>query len=144
MTSKVLSAEFDRRLMDAGGSLSTWIVLRSASEWCLSQRELAGRIGVEGPTLVHHLDRLERGGLIERCRDGQDRRVVRISVTPAGQRLFEALRAVADATQAELSSVLSPDYEVMVGGLRRLRAHLNGLRGEPEEEGETIGHTSRR
>jgi MarR family transcriptional regulator for hemolysin len=142
MTSKALSAEFDRRLMEAGGSLSTWIVLRSASEWCLSQRELAARMGVEAPTLVHHLDRLEREGLIERCRDPHDRRVIRISVTPGGQRLFATLREVADETQAELSCLLAPDYEVLVGALSRLRAHLKALRGEPEGERETVAHAS--
>ena len=87
-TAKATRAEFDTRLGEAGGSLTTFIVLRLASEAPggleLSQRQLADRMGVEAPTMVRHLDRLEREGLIERRRDARDRRVTRITVTPAG------------------------------------------------------------
>src|SRR6266581_3415426 len=106
MTSKAFRAEFDARLSEVGGSLSTWIVLRSAEEsagtWGLSQKELAERMGVEGPTLVRHLDRLEREGLIQRCVDARDRRITRIAVTPAGSRVFDNLRHVADAMDEEV------------------------------------------
>src|SRR5437870_4316111 len=145
-TAKAFRTEFDARLADAGGSLSTWIVLRlaeesvleskePAAEWGLSQRELAERMDIEGPTLVRHLDRLEKEGLIERRRDPRDRRVTRITVTPAGHRLLEALRKVADAMETEVRSLLTPaEHAVTTRVLGRLHAHMKALRADPQEE----------
>src|SRR6266542_3622942 len=127
---KALRAEFDARLSEVGGSLSTWILLRSAEECRLSQRELAERMGVEGPTLVRHLDRLEKEGLIERCVDARDRRITRIAVTPAGSRVFDNLRHVADAMDEEVRSLLgSSDYDVVLEVLDRLQKHMTRLAG---------------
>src|SRR2546423_13052815 len=106
-TAKASRAEFAARLADAGGSLSTWIVLRlaeesvleseePAAECGLSQRELAERMDIEGPTLVRHLDRLEKEGLIERRRDPHDRRGARITRTPARRPLLAAVRQGGD------------------------------------------------
>src|SRR6266849_3458064 len=100
-TAKATRAEFDYRLGEVGGSLTAFIVLRLADEAPggleLSQRELAERMGVEAPTMVRHLDRLEKDGLIQRRQDARDRRVTRITVTPAGSRKLGVLRKVADA-----------------------------------------------
>ena len=155
MTAKAFRAEFDTRLADAGGSLSTWIVLRlaeesvlestePAAEWGLSQRELAERMDIEGPTLVRHLDRLEKEGLIERRRDPRDRRVTRITVTPAGHRLLEALRKVADAMETEVRSLLTPaEHAVTTRVLGRLHAHMKALRADPQEERGVDAHAAR-
>lgn len=129
MAHKAVHAEFDARLAEAGGSLTTWIVLRSAEESAcgdgLSQRALAERMGVEGPTLVRHLDRLEKAGLIERRRDLLDRRVTRIGVTAAGQALLKQLAVVARAMEAEIQAVIGPDdYDAVMGALEAVRAHM--------------------
>lgn len=134
-TAKAVRAELEARLVEAGGSFSTYVALRSAvearDEGGLSQRELAERMGVEGPTLVRHLDRLEKDALIERRRDERDRRITRIAVTPAGLDLFELLRKAADALDDEIHALLgSKDYDMMVGTLERLRGHMSLLAGE--------------
>ncbi len=134
-TSKATRAEFDARLSEVGGSLTTFIVLRLADEAPggleLSQRELAGRMGVEGPTMVRHLDRLEKEGLIQRRRDTNDRRVTRITVTPAGSVLLGALREVADAMDEEIETLLGPEtYVAIAAALERLREHMTRLAGE--------------
>ncbi|GAC1368568.1 MAG: MarR family transcriptional regulator [Actinomycetota bacterium] len=135
MTHKAVRAEFDARFTAAGASLSTWIVLRSAEEsegpWGLSQRELAERMGVEGPTLVRHLDRLEKEDLIERRRDVADRRVTRIAVTAAGRVLLEELSVVAEAVEGEIRALIgAEDYELLVNALDALRAAMARLAGE--------------
>lgn len=131
-THKAVRAEFNARLEEAGGSLSAWIVLLSAQEeGDLSQRELAARMGVEGPTLVRHLDRLELAGLIERRRDRQDRRVTRIAVTADGGRLLAHLTTAAQALEAEVRSLLGPgEYDETVAVLVRIQAHMATLAGE--------------
>src|SRR5437879_11566643 len=77
MTAKATRAEFDARLAEVGGSLTAFVVLRLADEAPggleLYQGQLAERMGVEAPTMVRHLDRLEKEGLIERRRDIRDR-----------------------------------------------------------------------
>ena len=40
---------------------------------------------LSGPTLTHHLDRMEADGLLTRTRDTGDRRVVHVDLTPAGR-----------------------------------------------------------
>jgi DNA-binding MarR family transcriptional regulator len=49
----------------------------------LSQCELAERMSIEAPTLVGVLDRMERGGWIQRVPDAQDRR--KKLIRPTGQ-----------------------------------------------------------
>jgi MarR family transcriptional regulator for hemolysin len=129
---KVMRAEFDARLSEAGGSLSTWIVLRGAHrDPALSQRELAEVLGVEGPTLVRHLDRLAAEGLIERRRDPHDRRVTRVEVTPKGVDLLERLVGVAEGAEGEVRRVLTPqDYEAVRRALRVLHGHFTTLAEE--------------
>jgi MarR family transcriptional regulator for hemolysin len=134
-TAKATRAEFDARLGEVGGSLTAFIVLRLASEAPggleLSQRQLAERMGVEAPTMVRHLDRLEREGLIERRRDARDRRVTRITVTPAGSRRLGVLRKVADAMDVEVLTLLGPEtYRVLASALDRLQEHMTRLAGE--------------
>lgn len=133
--SKATRAEFDHRLGEVGGSLTTFIVLRLADEAGggleLSQRELAERMGVEAPTMVRHLDRLEKEGLIERRRDPRDRRVARINVTPAGVQRLAVLRDVADAMDAEILKVLGTGtYDALARALERLQGHMTQLAGE--------------
>jgi len=59
-TAKVLNRAFDRALVAAGGSLPVWLVLTSLKAGRHGmQRELADAVGIEGPTLTHHLNRME-------------------------------------------------------------------------------------
>jgi len=47
----------------------------------LTQRELADKIGVESPTLVPTIDKMEGDGYVKRKLDSNDRRVKRIYTT---------------------------------------------------------------
>jgi MarR family transcriptional regulator for hemolysin len=94
-TSKHLSRAFEAALVDAGASLATWLVLTSLKGGLYrSQREIAEAIGVEGPTLTHHLNRMESTGLVTRTRNPQNRRVHDVDLTPEGERVFLSLVGV--------------------------------------------------
>jgi MarR family transcriptional regulator for hemolysin len=126
---KVVRAEVDARLVEVGGSLSTWIVLRNADrDPPLSQRELARALGVEGPTLVRHLDRLATEGLVERRRDPHDRRETRVHVTARGVALVATLHAEAARTEAEIVDLL-PGAELasLRCSLGRVHEHFTAL-----------------
>lgn len=122
-TGKVVSERFASYLGQHGSSLPTWLVLKTVGEEDgLSQRELASRIGIEGPTLVRHLDRIEADGLVARRRDERDRRIVRIGLTADGRRRHAELVDVMSKLDAELRSLLSErDVQVLERALRRIR-----------------------
>jgi MarR family transcriptional regulator for hemolysin len=129
-TGKVAQKWFDARLAEHGGSLTTWIVLNNIADEP-SQRELAAAMYIEAPTLVAHLDRLERDGVVERRRDPDDRRVVRVVITPAGRALRDRLAIVSVECDAELRGLLSvTDQRVLERSLARLYEHFTALRSE--------------
>jgi DNA-binding MarR family transcriptional regulator len=124
----------DARMGEEGASLWNWILLRTAAEHegC-SQREIAGLMHIEPPTLVGHLDKLAHEGLVERRRDERDRRIVRVFVTRAGRRRLEELHAIAQEVDAELREVLTArEIEVLGTALMRIHDHF-AEKDEPQE-----------
>src|SRR3954453_11424132 len=104
-TSKALSRAFEEELASEGGSLPPWLVLLSlkSRRW-ETQRELAKALDIEGPTLTHHLDGLERAGLVTRTRDPGNRRVQRVELTEEGDAAFNRLRRAATGFDQRLRS----------------------------------------
>ena len=119
---KELSRAFDDVLVAAGGSTPTWQVLRALSAGDhRTQADLAAAIGVRQPTLTHHLDALERAGLVTRERADANRRVQRVTVTESGAHLFLRLRRAAASFDGRLRAGLD---DADVAELRRLLAQL--------------------
>ena len=117
-----LSRAFDETLVSAGGSTPTWLVLLALSNGPhATQRELAEAVGVRQPTLVHHLDAMERSGLVTRDRGAGNRRVQVVGLTEAGERLFLRLRRAASSFDGRLRAGLG---EADVADLRRLLEQL--------------------
>src|SRR6202035_5867544 len=86
----------ERRLSQVGASFGNWTVLATLEgRGPMIQPDLAAALGIEGPTLTRHLDRLEELGLIQRHRDGADRRYALVALTPAGQERRHELDALA-------------------------------------------------
>jgi MarR family transcriptional regulator for hemolysin len=93
---KLLNRAFEDELAAAGGSLPTWLILLSLkSGRPETQRELAKAVGIQGATMTHHLDALERAGLVTRRRESSNRRVQRVELTDEGDAAFDRLRKVA-------------------------------------------------
>lgn len=86
----------------------------------LSHRDLAGHLRLAPATLTPVLDMLEAAGALTRVRDGVDRRVVRVSITPAGRERYAAAAAGVAGVVAGLPEP-SPEQEALI------RAHLLGL-----------------
>ena len=74
----------------------------------MSQVALARLMDVEGPTLVHVVDRLEEEDLIARARRSNDRRFYALHITPAGRKVLEAVTDFVPHREAELLVDLSP------------------------------------
>jgi MarR family transcriptional regulator for hemolysin len=100
----------DARLKDLGVGQSGWmtIAMIAKSETALSQRALADLLGVEGPSVVAMLDRLEQAGLVLRAPSPTDRRVKLVHLTDAGRALFAKVRKEADAFRATVLAGVDP------------------------------------
>lgn len=92
----------DRRLGHLGLSQSQWLVLVKVPAGGLTQKVLADSVGVEGPTLVGLLDRLERSGWIERRVCEEDRRAKRVVLTPKAKKARAAVRKVASGLRRDV------------------------------------------
>jgi MarR family transcriptional regulator for hemolysin len=122
---KVVSRAFDDALAKAGGSLPMWLVLVSIkAQHHGVQRDLARAVGVEGPTLTHHLNKMETAGLLTRTRDRENRRVHRVVLTEAGEEAFQRLRAAALAFDHQLRrGVTKSQLETLGAIFARLQAN---------------------
>jgi MarR family transcriptional regulator for hemolysin len=102
-------------LRQIGQSQARWDALFwiSVSGEGATQRELAERIGVEGPTLVTMLHKLEQEGLVERQGAEGDRRAKTIRLSPAAE---EALARIAGLSGPFRDGILAdiPEEELKV------------------------------
>jgi MarR family transcriptional regulator, transcriptional regulator for hemolysin len=129
-TARGVSREFEAALTGAGGSLPTWLVLASLKGGLRgSQREIAEAIGVEAPTLTHHLNRMESAGLVTRTRNARNRRVHDVELTDDGDRLFLSLVAVVQDFDRQLRAGLDDaDLATLRQLLQRLGDNVAGRR----------------
>ena len=123
-TAKVVSRAFDDALVQGGGSLPTWLILVSLKQGRHgAQRELAEAVGIEGPTLTHHLNRMEAAGLVTRTRDPANRRAHWVELTDAGSHSFRRLVGAVSAFDRRRRRGLTGEQVEALGDLLgRLRA----------------------
>jgi len=100
----------DKRLKHLGIGQSGWmtIAMIAKSGEPMSQRALADLVGVEGPSMVSMLDRLERDGLVTRAASPPDRRVKLVQLTDAGKTIYAEVLKEASPFRADLLARLDP------------------------------------
>jgi len=110
-SSRLWRLALDKRLKHLGMGQSGWmtIAMIAKSDEALSQRALADLVGVEGPSMVSMLDRLERDGFVVRTPSALDRRVKLVQLTDAGRNIFDEVRKEATAFRAGLLADLDPE-----------------------------------
>jgi MarR family transcriptional regulator for hemolysin len=128
-TARSWRSGLDARLKDLGVGQSGWytIAMVAKSKTELSQRALADLLGVEGPSVVAMLDRLEKAGLVLRAPCPLDRRVKLVHLTDAGRDLYAKVRKEADAFRASVLESVDP------AALAAATALLEALHGRIEE-----------
>lgn len=98
-------ARRQQRLLAGHGLSPTSLGLLAALDRAdgLSHRELAAELDLTPATLTPVVDALDAAGSLHRVRDPSDRRVVRLSLTPAGRdRLRSASAEVAEGMRTTL------------------------------------------
>lgn len=114
-TAKAMREAFEAALARAGGSLGSWIVMSAIAEvHGMSQAALATHAHLEGATITHHVDKLEKAGLVRRVLDPDDRRVRRLELTPAGVELHARMMTAAIQLQNVVMAGLRQDDKKVV------------------------------
>jgi DNA-binding MarR family transcriptional regulator len=99
-------------------------ILRGAPEG-LPCGEIASRMITRDPDVTRLLDRLEKRGLISRCRETKDRRTVMARITPDGLKLLSRLdEPVQAAHRKQLGHLGRERLRVLTELLRAFRSQL--------------------
>src|SRR5207247_8609644 len=118
-----------------GLSQAKWRTLMhlSVAPGPLTQAEIAAHLGIEEPTLVTLLHRLEGDRWVARKNSPHDRRCKTVHLARRAQRVIEQINAAAFKLRHELIDEISP-YELRT----RLRV-LDRIRGQ-EDQGDGVGN----
>ena len=112
----------EKRIAPHGVTRGQWYFLRVLwTEDGLSQRELSARVGMMEPTTVIALRGMEKAGLIRRSRSADDRRVVRVHLTPKARRMRDRLLRISRGVNEQGAEGLEPSE---LAQFRRLIARM--------------------
>lgn len=127
LTSQALRREMANELAREDITSRQWEVLCwIAMEGELSQSELSERIGIEAPTLVGILDRMERDCWLERYSCPKDRRRKRMRVTKKAEAVWERIVACAQRVRTRATEGISPEELAVLRRLcEKVRANLS-------------------
>lgn len=90
-----------------------------------SESELGDRAKVSAPTLVRTLDRMVEAGFVRRQVDREDRRGVRIKLTPKGRALQHDLLPLGIAIEDRALAGLDPaERKVLIAALQHIVTNL--------------------
>ena len=126
ITGKVVRERFNESLASVDSSLNTYVILRTVHHNpSMSQRQLAAALGIEGPTMTHHLDRLAADGYILRVRDPGDRRAYRVELTADGKAHLDRVETYAHQLDDSFRSLFTSDEVATLRELlTRIRDHF--------------------
>jgi MarR family transcriptional regulator, transcriptional regulator for hemolysin len=109
-TARAWRLKLDERLRPMGLSQAKWRTLMhlSVAPEALTQAEIAERLGIEEPSLVTLLQRLENEGWIARKSSRHDRRCKVVLLGRRAQRVISEINATAKKLRHELLEDVSP------------------------------------
>jgi MarR family transcriptional regulator for hemolysin len=92
-TARAFVKAFDTELRDkVGVTFGQWkVIVTLINQDGLTQKEIADKLGLEGPTLIPIIDKMEKVGLVIRKVDADDRRNNRIYHTEKADALWDKM-----------------------------------------------------
>jgi MarR family transcriptional regulator for hemolysin len=124
-TARAWRQKLDERLKPMGLSQAKWRTLLhlSLAQDELTQAEIAARLGVEEPSVVTLLNRLEKEGWVVRRNSPHDRRCKIVHLGRRAQRVISEINATADELRHELlTEVPGAELQTCIKVLAHVRA----------------------
>ena len=99
----------------------------------LTQRELADKIGVESPTLVPIIDKMEEDGYVQRKFDPQDRRIKRVYTTSKTDLLWDSMMECAtQIKKVSTKEVSEQEIKSALEVIKKITENLTTYLGDSE------------
>ncbi len=142
---RLLRTVFERRVRELGLTRAQWTVIaRIYHRQGLSQSEVADILEIEKASAGRLIDRMEVKGWLQRRDDASDRRVNRLHLTPAAERLHAAIWPLAEATVDTALGDLSLDERRQLAKLMtRVKGKLQALAEHDPEANPGRGEDTR-
>jgi len=123
-------AQVDKRLDLHGLTSAQWgPLMRLKTVEGATVAELARWLNVDAGAMTRLLDRLEKKGLCKRVRSTEDRRVVRVELTPDGEAAIAEVPAVlSEVLNAHLAGFSKTEWHALRNYLQRMLAAGEALR----------------
>jgi DNA-binding MarR family transcriptional regulator len=122
-----------------GGALSLvhlQVLFTLANDGPLPMRRLAEAMDVSQASATGIIDRMEQRGLVERLRDEEDRRVVRVALAEGGNQTLSGLAAERRERVAKILEELDEsELQGLLAGLRGLRRGREALHARLQAAG---------
>src|SRR5205823_12618849 len=129
-TARAWRTKLDQRLRPPGLSQGKWRTLMHLPQGGnkLTQKEIAERMGIEGPTLAGLLDRLQDDGWIERRGSAADRRCKIVHLQRRSKTVLDKIFNTAHDLRAELiEDIPQRDLETCITVLSKIREKAERL-----------------
>lgn len=122
----VIDQELRRRFSITFGQWKVLIIIAN-SEGGLTQKDIADKLALEGPTLIPILDKLEKDGFLVRKMDIKDRRINRIHLTQkADVFLNDTIECVAQIKKVCLNGLSESEITITKNTLEKMWHNLQG------------------
>jgi DNA-binding MarR family transcriptional regulator len=116
------------------------VLMLLAEDGPLPMRGLADTLDVSQASVTGIVDRMEQRGLVERHRDDEDRRVVRVALTDAGRKLIIGLGTERRGhLTAMLDELTDEELAGLLRGSRALRRVRQRMQARLEHQGPLAG-----
>ncbi len=134
---RLLRTIFERRVREFGLTRAQWLVIaRIYRRPGLSQSEVADLLEIEKASAGRLIDRMEAKGWLQRRDDASDRRVNRLHLTPAAERLHAAIWPIAeDTVDTALGGLTSEERRQLTTLMTRVKGTLQALAEHDPESG---------
>ncbi|MDB5817364.1 MAG: MarR family transcriptional regulator [Rhizobacter sp.] len=130
-----VSQATDRKLEPSGLTHAQWGPLfKMRAKNGATVAELAREALMDPGAMTRLLDRLEAKGLCKRVRSTEDRRVVNVELTAAGEEAADKIpQALSEVLNASLAGFSKTEWQAFKGYLRRMLENAGELREAADE-----------
>jgi DNA-binding MarR family transcriptional regulator len=128
---RLMRKHFDRRAVRFNLTRAQWRALKRISHGeGMRQSELAEQLEMEPIAIGRAIDRLQKGGFVERRADPADRRAWRLFLTPRAHAVVDDMEQISgELFRHAQRGVSAADMRTLIDVLGRMKENLNALDG---------------